>query len=428
MRRPGSLRRRMVLGLMAFAGVLYLLVFAVGSRVHEHAEHAAWRSLLKSELSAIEEHSARDPGYRWQDSDTLRLYRIDGTDAVPASLAGLHDGLHDNVVVGGRLSAVMVRPTRQLGRLALVLDIGDFHELESFAERTALLGGVVLIVVTGLAAWLGIGRLVRPLATLAADIGRLRPGALPQRVQVAPGGTTELFVIADALNAYLGRNAQFVERERVFIATASHELRTPVAVIAGAAELALDQPGLPPRAGQQLRRVLHTARGVEQLIQLLLVLARDPARLATLSEKIELDRVLVQIVDDHRHLLGDKQLAIEYGEVHPCAIQAPPAVAQAAIGNLLRNAIENSDSGVVRIALSAGAQVTIDDPGHGMSPEEISAIHSRLARGAGADTSDGIGLELIGRLCEHLGWRLAFAARQPQGTRATLDLAGSLVP
>ncbi|WP_372012568.1 sensor histidine kinase [Pseudoxanthomonas sp. 10H] len=425
-RRPASLRRRLVLWLLAFAGLVSLLVFATGIHVHEHAEHAAWRSLLNSELAALERHSARDPSYRWQDSDTLRLYRLDAGDAVPAVLGGLHDGLHDDIRIDGRLSVAMVRSSATLGRLALVLDIEDFHEMESFAERSALLGGLVLIVVTGLAAWLGVGRLVRPLATLAGDIGRLRPGAPAQRIEVAPGGSSELYVIADALNDYLERNAQFVERERVFITTASHELRTPMAVIGGATELVLEHPDLPARVRPQMQRVLRTAQGVEQLIQLLLVLARDPARLAALSEPIELDRVIRHVLDDHAHLLGDKQLHIEYGELAPCTIIAPPGVVQATIGNLLRNAVESSDSGVVRVSLSADAVATIDDPGHGMAPEEISAIHARLARGSGGEYADGIGLELVARLCEHLGWRLAFTSRQPQGTRAVLDLGASL--
>ncbi|WP_238390406.1 sensor histidine kinase [Pseudoxanthomonas daejeonensis] len=425
MRSPMSLRRRMVLWLLVFSSVVSLLVFAIGTNVHEHAEHAAWRSLLRSELAAIEEHSARDPDYRWQDSDTLRLYRLDDASGVPASLRGLHDGLHDNVVVGDRLSVVMVRPSERMGRLALVLDIEDFHELESFAERSALLGSLVLIVVTGLAAWLGVGRIVRPLAALAADIGQLRPGAPRQRIEVPRGASSELYVIAGALNDYLERNAHFVERERAFITSASHELRTPMAVIAGATELALEQPGLPPRAGQQMRRVLHTLQGVEQLFQLLLVLARDPARLAAMSEKIELDSLLAAIVDDHRHLLGDKQLAIEYGQVSPCTIVAPPGVVGAAIGNLLRNAIENSDSGVVTVSLSPAGVATIEDPGHGMGPEEISAIHARLARQSPGGAADGIGLELIARLCEHLGWKLHISSRQPQGTRAVLDLGGA---
>ena len=387
-RRPVSLRRRLALWLLVFAAVVSSLVFGIGVFVHEQAEHAAWRSLLGSELDAIEAHAERDPGYRWQDSDTLRLYRLDGGGAVPAALAGLADGLHDDVVVDGRLGVAQVRSTPR-GRLALVLDIHDFEEMESFAQRMALLGGIALVVVTALVAWLGVGRLVRPLAALAGDIDRLRPGDPSQRVKVARGGSSELYVIA------------------------------------GAAEVALDQTGLPPRAALQMRRVLHTTRGVEQLVRLLLVLARDPVRLAALSEEVALEPLLARIVDDHRHLLGDKHLAIERGVVSPCVVVAPAAVVQAAIGNLLRNAIENSDSGVIRVSLAADATVVIDDPGHGMSPEEISAIHSRLARGDRGDGPDGIGLELVARLCEHLGWRLSFAPGAARGTRAVLELGRS---
>ncbi|HEY5613733.1 MAG TPA: ATP-binding protein, partial [Lysobacter sp.] len=67
--------------------------------------------------------------------------------------------------------------------------------------------------------------------------------------------------------------------------------------------------------------------------------------------------------------------------------------------------------------------VTIEDPGHGMTPEEISAIHARMARSGGSRDGGGIGLDLIARLCEHLGWKLDIASAVERGTRTTLDLA-----
>ena len=221
------------------------------------------------------------------------------------------------------------------------------------------------------------------------------------------------------MNDYLLRNERFIERERTFLDSASHELRTPIAVIAGAAHNALADACLSAPTRAQITRIRQTAREVETLIALLLVLAKDPSRLAEISEPVALHGVLPLILDDHRHLCEDKALNLRIHTIARCERSAPPHILRAAIGNLLRNAIENSDRGEIVVALHADGVVSIDDPGHGMTPEEVSAIYSRLARGS---ERDGGGLALIGRLCEHLGWRLDIVSRPGQGSRVTLVL------
>lgn len=424
MRRP-TLRRKLLGWFAAYVALVTLVVFSAANYVHEHAEHAVWRALLNTELDSIIGHMRSDPGYRWQDSDTLHLFRENDAKAIPAALAELKPGLHDGALLAGKNAAVMVRETSDFGRVMLALDITDFGELEHFVTRWALLAGVALALVTLLMAWVGMNRLVRPLSTLAQDISRLRPERRGQQVQVDKRGSAELEVIAGALNDYLQRNEHFVERERMFISTASHELRTPIAVITGAAELALEQPELPARARQQLQRVRNTATGVEQLIQLLLVLVRDPAKLAAMSELLALEQLVPEIIDDHRHLANGKELQLQLAHAMPCRILAPLGVVQAAIGNLLRNAIENSDLGVIRLSVSEHAVVTIEDPGHGMGPEEVAKLYARLAKGERSPGS-GIGLDLIARLCEHLGWTLEIHSQPERGTRVTLDMGASL--
>ncbi|CAD7738913.1 Sensor histidine kinase RcsC [Xanthomonas hydrangeae] len=426
MAKQRPLGRRVLVWLFGYTLLMTLAVFGTAQYLHERAEHGVWRSLLNSELDSILDRSAQDPGYRWQDSDTLRLYRVDDSAALPPVLRTLHPGLHDELEIAGRQSAVMVRDTAQAGRLALVLDITDFEALEKFLTRWMLAAGIVLISVTLVMGTYAMARLVRPLVELARDIGALRPERRAQRIAVGPQGSAELYVIADALNDYLERNGQFVERERAFIDSTSHELRTPIAVIGNAAELALEQPGTPPAVRHQLERIAHTSGAVEQLITLLLVLAKDPGRLSCGSDTLRLDQLLPEIVADHAHLCADKDLQVLIDPLPPCSLTAPVAIVQTAIGNLLRNAIENSDRGIIRVSLSPPGVVRIADPGHGMTPEEISAIYARLARG-NARQGNGIGLELIGRLCEHLGWHLHLDSSAGQGTVATLDLSGSTI-
>ena len=83
-----------------------------------------------------------------------------------------------------------------------------------------------------------------------------------------------------------------VERERAFLNMASHELRTPIAVIAGSAEVALDAPVDPSAVRPSLERILRTARDMERLVALLLALAKDPARLQAVAEPVALKVVV----------------------------------------------------------------------------------------------------------------------------------------
>ncbi|GAA5011152.1 HAMP domain-containing histidine kinase [Pseudoluteimonas lycopersici] len=423
-----SLSLRITLWVVLYMLVLSVAVIALGNSINEHAERMVWKSMLHSEIDHFDRRRIDDPSYRWRDIEGASLFGWGSGRPMPPELARFKPGLHDDVRFEGRDHVLLVRMVDGQ-RQALMMDIGEF-ERDEFRLSAAMLAGVVLVLVL-LGAGMGwtLRRLVRPLADMAGDIGRLRPDHAGQRVAPAANASSEMVVIANALNDYLARNERYVDREHQFIATSSHELRTPVAVIAGAAELALDGGSVPDAVRHQLERILRTARGVEQLIALLLVLARDPARLSAISETFRLDAMLPELVEDHRHLCAGKDLELAIAPSPPCTLHAPAGIVRAAIGNLLRNAIENSDRGTITLALGDRGVVSIEDPGHGMAPEEIGALYARMARegDAGAARSGGgIGLELIARLCEHLGWGLRIEPRPPQGTRVVLELGAAL--
>lgn len=421
-RTERSLSLRITLWVVLYMLLLSTVVIALGNSINEHAERMVWKSMLHSEIDHFDRRRADDPGYRWRDIEGASLYGAGSDRRMPPELARLKPGLHDEVSVDGRERVALVR-TLDGRRQVLTMDIGEFERNEFRLSATMLAAVVLVLALLGIGMGRVLRRLVRPLADMAADIGRLRPDHAGQRIRPAADASSEMVVIANALNDYLARNEQFVERERQFVATSSHELRTPVAVISGAAELALDGEPVPAGARHQLERIQRTARGVEQLIALLLVLARDPARLSAISETFRLDAMLPDLVDDHRHLCAGKELELEVAPLPPCMLHAPEGIVRAAIGNLLRNAIENSDRGTITLALGDRGVVSIEDPGHGMTPGEIGALYARMAREGDPATraGGGIGFELIARLCEHLGWGLRIEALAPRGTRAILD-------
>ncbi|KAF1686939.1 two-component sensor histidine kinase [Pseudoxanthomonas broegbernensis] len=418
-----SLRRRILLGLLGYTVALTLAVFAHGVLVNEHAEALVWQTLLDSELDHVVERITSDPEYRWVDTSSMVLF--DGRRApLPDALQGLAPGVHDEIVIDGVVRVALIRQLDG-GPVALALDITDLEQREFDMWITVMGSTLTMVVLISLAVFWGVNRLVRPLTMLSGRIEALKPDQPGQRIGVPASATTELVVIADSINDYLRRNDSFVERERVFIDTASHELRTPLSVIAGASELALGQPSIPPAIRGQLTRIRQTSRDVERLVTLLLVLAKDPSRLAGTADRFSLDQTVAEIVEQHAHLAKGKDLTIEVAGSAGVEIVAPLPVVQTAIGNLLRNAIENSDRGTIALRIEPPATVVISDPGHGMTPEEISAIYARIARGGGERMGGGIGLDLIARLCEHLGWTLDIRSDTDRGTVARLTLSST---
>lgn len=419
LRGPRTLRNRIILWLLAFATALTLAIVVQGTVVIEYVERAVWKSLLTIELDHFVEKRARHPDYQWDQADGLMVYTAADDARLPVPLQGLAPGLHDDLWIDDNKHVALVQDMAG-SRYTLAMDIDQFSSSEAGFEWLTVAAAVLLLLAVSLAAMFGVRRLLQPLSRLAAQIGQMRPGTEGKPIGLDAHAGSELVVIADAFNDYQRRNAEFVQRERTFINTASHELRTPVAVINGAAELALQAGDDRAAVHHQLQRIQRSASEMEQLITLLLALANDRSRLSGASRALDLRRLLPQIVEDHQHLTAGKALQLELAAVPDCPLSAPPGIFRATVGNLLRNAIENSDNGTIHIALHGDGTLVIRDPGHGMTPEQISEIYTRMARGEGGRGDSGIGLELIARLCEHAGWRLQLDSQPAQGTTATL--------
>lgn len=403
-RRP-RLRSRLLLGLLGYLLLLSAAVAVHGLVVNEQAERLVWQTLLTAELDQLEERQANDPSYRWRNTRDMAMYHSGQSTDIPDVLAALPPGVHDEVSLDGEERVVLVRESGGQRKI-ITLDISEIEQRERDIALTMAGAGLTLLIVLGaLTAW-GASRLVEPLSRIARSIGELRPEQAGQRLQMPAHATSEIEVIRNAINDFLARNDRFIERERLFIDMASHELRTPVAVIAGATELALASDTVPATTRALIERIRGTSKAVQELIDMLLVLAKDPRRLQGIKVHSSLPALLQTVIRDHLPLLEHKDLSVETAAMPAIEVLGPPAILQSAIGNLLRNAIENSDRGVIRVHVEAPAIVVITDPGHGMSAEEIRDAYVRIARGGGDRDGGGIGLDLIARVCEHLGWTL----------------------
>ena len=259
-------------------------------------------------------------------------------------------------------------------------------------------------------------RVISPLTELARRMEGMVGSEKPARL--APHfANDEVGQLAAVLDDYAEQMTSLVKRDREFNSDVSHELRTPLAVIRGATELLLANPGLSDKTRQRLLRIDRAAVQSTDLTTALLLLSRNERGVGSTN----LLRLAQQLAEASRTQLGGKPVRVYVEGDADARVEAPEAVLAVALGNLIGNACKYTAEGEVRIVVEPG-QVRIEDTGPGLSEEDAARLFERGYRGSGTGgtVGGGIGLSIVRRLCELYGWQVSIAPRPEHGAVAVL--------
>lgn len=263
----------------------------------------------------------------------------------------------------------------------------------------ALRFGVVGVLVSGLAGLAqarAMTQALRPLAHAAREASQI--SALGSGTRLSEDAPAEVSSLLRAFNALLGRlEASFATQTR-FTDQAAHELRTPVAGLRGAIEVALRRTRTPEEYRAVLASTLEQADRLTALVDGLLTLARVDAGQAEQGREGEHAAMLA-----HAAAAQEKQALDEAGCAFSMSVADDPEVevhvplVTAAVSTLLRNAARHAPGSTVTLRVERrGDRVAfvVDDNGPGVPAARREEAFSRLARGAAARTGLGLGLGL----------------------------------
>ena len=216
----------------------------------------------------------------------------------------------------------------------------------------------------------------------------------------------------------------------VFVATASHELRTPVAAVIGYAnELVENWDTLDPKTGLlYAQRVNSNARRLADLVEHLLDFSRLEQRGADSGDKLVLDlgAEVQEILDVNTDLTPDHQLL---AGLEPGALVLGTRLAiERVLVNLVGNAAKYSPAGsTIRVRVERGGQdsttahLIVDDEGPGVPEEEREQIFSRFFRGKGdaviRTRGAGLGLAIVTEFAASMGGEVSIDSAPTGGTR-----------
>ena len=404
MRPSDSLSRRIVVAFLAFGVVCTLFFAAIAAVGVEGIEvHLVDNRLTEVAAWAAPRHTA---GMPVEMPAGLSFHR---EDAIPQSLRHLTQGVHEIEVDGIGLHVLAGQDGA--GNFVVVDHESDYEKVEliiysafavtflGFLLFAALLGGFVA------------RRVVNPMTTLA-DAVASRAATLPLLER-----KDELGTLARAFDAHTEELRSFLDRERFFTGDVSHELRSPLTVIMGAAEIIMTQAD-DESVRVPAERIYRAANEAAECVTVLLLLARAP-ELAKLPP-VQVGDIAIAEAERYRPMVSRKPVALQCDAADDFSVRAPLELCAAAIGNLIRNACQYTDDGYVKVRLEAHS-VIVEDTGPGLPAAVRATLGQASARVPSTGSAGtGLGLALARRICEYLGATLAHADRAGGGSIFTI--------
>jgi len=421
--RMSSLQRKISAVFVLF-GLLMALGLALQGQLSQNLiVHPLWEELLRSSTAQYVADGKLAPAAQLPATGRIRAWRV-GDAALPPDMptyfARLRPAYYDEQAMDSyeseRSHAVLVTLLANGERIVMAVDI---TELEDYQNRLGLISVLIAVLsgamIAGSIAWV-YRSLRRPIGVLAQRMEELDPEQPSQRL-ATDFALSELHDIAVIVNGHLERVERFIERERSLLDQASHEFRTPIAVIAGAVDV-LRLHELPPAAGAPLARIESTVENLTEIMAALLFLSREDGKAPL--ETTRLDSLVMTLIDDHQHLLDGKHAHFVVDALEPLTVNSPEAIVRIVVGNLLRNAAENSYQGSIEVRL-AGGRLSIQDSGEGFDTVAAARRYTQALRNSAKQGGgQGLGLFLTRRVCERFGWTLKVSSNPAHGTLAEM--------
>jgi two-component system OmpR family sensor kinase len=274
---------------------------------------------------------------------------------------------------------------------------------------------------------------IEPLDRITNTAQRISARHLDQRIEL-PGADIELTRLASSFNQMLDRLDQSFKQMRQFTADASHELRTPVTILMGETELAvndlLDYEECKAALSSRHEELQRMARIVDDLLTLSQF---DDGAPALVRKPLDFADLVIEVCEQQRNQAKAKGVELELNKTVPIMMQGDSSRLRQMVRNLLDNAIKYTPAGgkvSIELAQSNGNfAFRVSDSGIGIPSSDLPHIFDRFYRVDKARTREeggsGLGLSIVKRVVESHGGKIKVTSEVGTGTVLTVVMTSS---
>jgi heavy metal sensor kinase len=325
-----------------------------------------------------------------------------------------------------------VRPVDRLGRRRVLVVAESLLEADESVSRVLVLllvAGPAALAATALGGWWLARRALGPVKRMTAQAAQIDIDELDERIPVPPADD-ELRDLAVTLNAMLGRIQQGMTEKHRLIADASHDLRTPLAVMRSEIDVSVRGDELTPAARAVLVSAREEVDRMSRMVDNLLTLAQvDEGRLRLLTSRVGLREAVDAAVRPLRPLADANGVRLEAGG-NGYVVHADAQRLHQALTNFIDNAIKfAAPGGEVRVSTWSSADevgVTVTDDGPGIPVEAREHVFDRFYRVDAArgreDGGSGLGLAICREIADAHGGRVWVDSEEGRGSSFSLAL------
>lgn len=280
------------------------------------------------------------------------------------------------------------------------VDESGFEELNSL-KQTIIIGFVIAIVILFTLGRLFATVVFRPVRKIIKNVNEIEAGNLHTRLEEG-NGKDELSDLSKTFNDMLSRLETAFELQNNFVSNASHELKTPLTVIAGEAELALNETDNPEKIKSALQKIINESGRLAELTNGLLSLAQtgfDGKKLK--FELFRIDELILRVKMAANRIFSQSQIEIDYDRLpddeNKLYLEGNPNILKVALLNIVINACKYSAGQKVKLQVEADNKniiITITDTGIGIPEKELSQIFTPFFRASNTEQFKGYGIGL----------------------------------
>ncbi len=277
-----------------------------------------------------------------------------------------------------------------------------------------------------------INRVIKPLNELSTMANSLDESQ-PELSFDIMNDKTEIGQVAKTLHQTMGRIHQYHQREKQFLQNTSHELRTPIAIVASALDIIdLRTAQQKPNMADQHKNIRRANKDMAQITEALLLLSRKNSDQIS-PEKVDMKQLILSTIEEHRYLLdtkkdllkkqtasegenkseSDNEITVEFdiNEYESAHYLLPKSLCQIILNNLIRNAFEHTSKGTIRIDLNKNCLTITNSSSNTIANSNLTQPSQQASsRGLCNGQGFGIGLDIVRQIAEQQGWLFEISA------------------